>query len=196
MVTNLYDYLMNVCRESISAHVHWREWGANTILYQPSQHQVGIYEVVKGVVKIGSHSTKGEEVTHHLAKPGDFFGNVWGAHVPFPEFAKTLTPVLIRMYQPSFFKRLTTHDPEISEWFTSRLMDRLYQTEHQLLRVVGLDAEEKVTRTLQQYHQVVEDAFGRPVLLVNLLTLQDIANLTGLTRQTVSKVVKKIQINA
>lgn len=192
MVTNLYDYLRDVCQDSLATNIQERVVNAQTILYQPPQRVTPIFEVVRGVVKVGSHSSKGEEVTHYVLKPGDFFGNLQYLNVGFAEFAKTLTAVQLRAYNPSFFRTVTTQYPEVSEWFAKKLVGRWYQAEKQLFTVTGLNAQEKVARTLIQYEGIIEDAGGRKLLLRELLTLQDIADLTGMTRQTVSKVVKRI----
>jgi len=196
VVTSLFDYLWDVCRDSLASNVQEKMIQTNTLLYQPPQRITPIFEVVKGVVKVGSHSSKGEEVTHYLLKPGDFFGNLQYLNVGFSEFAKTLTPVHLRTYDPTFFRKVTTGYPEVSEWFAQKLVGRWYQAENQLFTVTGLNAPEKVTRTMLQYRCQVEDASGRWISILDLMTLQDIADLTGMTRQTVSKVVKKIDVNA
>jgi CRP-like cAMP-binding protein len=48
-----------------------------------------------------------------------------------------------------------------------------------------------VSRILPYFQDQITDADGKTFNLRKMVTLQDIADLTGLTRQTVSKVLQK-----
>lgn len=190
MEFSLFEYLADHQVEGYS-QVKSLEAEKGTLLYQPPQRITPIYELVKGAVKIGTYSPQGEEICYDLLRPGDFFGNLQYLNGQFSEFARTLTPVILRSYEQPFFKKITTHIPEISEWFSYKLVSRWCMAEDRLYAVRSMDAREKVQRIIKQFQGNLEDATGKNQLVFDLLTMQDLADLTGMTRQTVSKVIKE-----
>lgn len=158
-------------------------------LYQPPQRITPIFEIVSGAVKIGSYSPEGEEVCYDILKPGDFFGNLDLLNGKFSEFSKTLTPTQLRVYDADFFKQLVTNQPKLAQWFIKELVIRWCRAEERLFAIRSLDPSEKVKRILPYFQHQVMDASGHSFILRKMVTLQDIADLTGLTRQTVSKVL-------
>ncbi|MFC3415389.1 cyclic nucleotide-binding domain-containing protein [Algoriphagus hitonicola] len=70
------------------------------------------------------------------------------------------------------------------------MVSRWCRAEDRLFAVRSLDAIEKVKRILPHFQETISDAQGINHHLMSLITYQDIADLTGLTRQTVSKVLK------
>lgn len=161
------------------------------LIYQPPQRITPIYEIISGAVKIGSYSPEGEEVCYDILKPGDFFGNLQYLSGQFSEFAKTLSTAELRAYDPDFFKQLVTNQPILSEWFFKELVSRWCRAEDRLYAVRSLDAPEKVKRILPYFQDQIQEATGKSFHLLTLVTFQDIADLTGLTRQTVSKVMRE-----
>jgi CRP-like cAMP-binding protein len=161
------------------------------LIYQPPQRITPIYEIISGAVKIGSYSPQGEEVCYDILKPGDFFGNLQYLNGQFSEFAKTLSTAELRAYDPDFFKQLVTNQPILSEWFFKELVSRWCRAEDRLFAVRSLDPTEKVKRILPYFQNQITDADGKTFNLRKMVTLQDIADLTGLTRQTVSKVLQE-----
>lgn len=161
------------------------------LIYRPPQRITPIFEIVIGAVKIGSYSPDGVEVCYDILKPGDFFGNLQYLNGQFSEFAKTLTTAELRAYDPDFFKQLVTHQPKLSEWFCKELVSRWCRAEDRLYAVRSLNAPEKIKRILPYFQEQITDASGKTFHLLKLITFQDIADLTGLTRQTVSKVIRK-----
>lgn len=190
MEFNLFEYLRGNGEEGFT-QVKPLEIEKGILLYQPPQRVTPIYEIVKGAIRIGSYSLQGEEICYDILKPGDFFGNLQYLNGQFSEFAKTLTPVILRAYDQPYFKKITTQIPEVSEWFSYKLVSRWCRAEERLFAVRSLNAQEKVQRILKQFQEQIEDGTGKNHSLVNLLTLQDMADLTGMTRQTVSKVIKE-----
>lgn len=160
-------------------------------LYQPPKRITPIFEIVSGAVKIGSYSPEGEEVCYDILKPGDFFGNLDLLNGKFSEFSKTLTSAKLRMYDVDFFKQLVTNQPKLAQWFIKELVIRWCRAEERLFAIRSLDPLEKVKRILPYFQDQIIDSSGNSVILRRLVTLQDIADLTGLTRQTVSKVLQE-----
>ncbi|REG81404.1 Crp/Fnr family transcriptional regulator [Algoriphagus antarcticus] len=186
-----YNFLSAHNPEAISKYVNTVEFEKGQLLYQPPQRITPIYEIVKGAICIGTYSPSGLEVCYDILKPGEFFGNLRYLNGQFLEFAKSLSSVIVREYDCDFFKRITVVEPDISEWFNIQVVKRWCRAEDRLYAVRSLDAASKVRKIMVDFQNQVEDASGRLINLQKVITLQDIADLSGLTRQTVSKVLKE-----
>ncbi len=161
------------------------------LLYQPPQRITPIFEILSGAVKIGSYSPEGEEVCYDILRPGDFFGNLQYLNGQFSEFSKTLTSTELRVYDVDFFKNLVTNTPKLADWFMKELVSRWCRAEDRLYAVRSLTPHEKVKKILPHFQCSIKDASGKSFQLQKIVTFQDIADLTGLTRQTVSKVMRE-----
>ncbi|MEB2774138.1 Crp/Fnr family transcriptional regulator [Algoriphagus sp. D3-2-R+10] len=186
-----YNFLSSSNPEALSRFVTTLEVDKNYIFYKPPQRVTPIYEIVKGAVRIGTYSSSGNEVCYDILRPGEFFGNLRYLNGQFSEFSKSLTSVLVREYDADFFKRIIVYDPPVSEWFNIQLVKRWCRTEDRLSAVRSQNAVDKVKKTIADFDQVLEDGSGKSFNLKKIVTLQDIADLTGLTRQTVSKTIKE-----
>lgn len=159
------------------------------LIYQPPQRITPIFEILSGAVKIGSYSPEGEEVCYDILRPGDFFGNLQYLNGQFSEFSKTLTATELRVYDVDFFKQMVTNSPKLAEWFFKELVSRWCRAEDRLYAVRSLNPREKVKKILPYFQDQIKDATGKSFQLQKIVTFQDIADLTGLSRQTVSKVM-------
>lgn len=161
------------------------------LIYQPPQRATPIFEILSGAVRIGSYSPEGVEVCYDILKPGDFFGNFQYLNGQFSEFSKTLVSTELRVYDVDFFKQLVINSPKLSEWFFKKLVGRWCRAEDRLFAVKSLSPQDKVKKILPYFLVEIKDASGKTFLLQKIVTFQDIADLTGLSRQTVSKVMHK-----
>ncbi|SEG37232.1 Crp/Fnr family transcriptional regulator [Algoriphagus boritolerans] len=161
------------------------------LIYQPPNRITPIFEIASGAVKIGSYTPDGEEVCYDILRPGDYFGNFQYLNGQFSEFAKSLTPVELRVYDVDFFKQLVTNTPTLAGWFFKVLVSRWCRVEERLFAIRSLTPQEKVRKILPYFQVQILDASGKRFSLREVVTLQDIADLTGLTRQTVSKVMRE-----
>ncbi len=190
MRSHPFEILQEKLDSTILGEIRLMEIEKGAFLYQPPQRITPIFEIVAGVIKIGSYSPEGEEVCYDILKPGDFFGNLQFLNGQFSEFSKALCPVRLRVYEHSLFMKLTREVTEFGEWFNYQLVSRWCRAEDRLFAVRSMGAVEKVRRILPHFQERVVDSQGKNVQLLKLCTFQDIADLTGLSRQTVSKVLK------
>lgn len=163
-------------------------------LYRPPEKITPIYQIKSGLVKIGGYSEDGREVCYDVLKEGEFFGNLRYLDGQFSEFAKVLTPVYLRKFDSDYFKYLIVHEPDVSEWFNKQVVKRWCRAEERLFAIRSLSPEERVNRICKYYSQEIVIGQGRKVKAIQVISIQDIADLTGLTRQTASKILKSIQL--
>ncbi len=160
-------------------------------LYQPTDRQDTLYVVERGVLKVGSYSPRGKEVTYDVLTRGELVGNL--QYLPdntFSEFARALTSVLVVLHPVRTFKKLVQQDVHLAHEFHQMIIRRWCRAETRLFHIASLTPTQRVTKLLKQYPSPITDAEGRTHSVRNLLTQQDIANLCGLTRQTTARILK------
>ncbi|AQG79522.1 Crp/Fnr family transcriptional regulator [Spirosoma montaniterrae] len=164
-------------------------------IYKPGDDAPYVYLLEKGVVKIGSLGPLGERVVYDVLRPGEVFGDLdYLDEVEFFEFAQAATSLSIVVVQLSFFRHIIIHDPVVAEWFNETIVRRWYKAEMRLLHRAHETVENRLYRLKEQHIQVVKDADGLAHQVLQLLSHQEIADLVGATRQTVSKKLRRMPV--
>lgn len=189
----LYQYLKHHTSYDLEHVVKEMTVQKDEHIYIPGQMTNSMYEILSGVIKLGSYGTLGQEVTYDILVSPDTFGNMKYLNGQFFEFAKTAVPTRLRVYQLDFFKKIVTEEPKVSEWSHRNIVRRWSIAEARLLHIRSYNKSEKIEAVCREFDQTVKDAEGRTHNLLSLLTMQDLGDLTGMTRQTVSQTLKKIQ---
>ena len=173
-------------------NVRVQRFEKGTVVYQPGDEPTHIHLIEKGVVKIGSYSADGDRVVYDVLQPGEFFGDLryLGNSVEFFEFAKAVTSVSVLAIDLLFFKRMVVHEPVLSDWFNSCVIRRWWKAETRLLHMTRGDIEARLDNLRKEYDKDIRDGEGRRHNVLSLLSHQTIADLTGTTRQTVSRKLK------
>lgn len=172
-----------------------RRYERGNYLYLPTDRVDTLFVVHSGVIKVGSYSAKGQEVTYDVLTPGELAGNLH--YLPdntFSEYAKALTSVRVTTYSVGAFKETIRHNDQWLERFQQLMTRRWCRAETRLFHIASQSASQRVAHLLEQYAPSVQDAEGNFCFVRDLLTQQDIADLCGLTRQTTSRILKKLTL--
>ncbi|NIG54429.1 Crp/Fnr family transcriptional regulator [Chitinophaga sp. Cy-1792] len=180
----LYNYLTWKQTPGLKENVKLMTVKRGKQLYDTSHKYTDIYEIISGAVKLGGVSGKGREYIYELVTPGEFFGNLamLGGDT-FSEFGKAIASTQLRIYKPAFFKHLMTHDPEVAAWSFEKIVYRWNKTESMLANIRSYEPRERITLLYEELQKKTIMVGNREIILNRLLTLQDIADLTGTTRQ-------------
>ncbi|RBL92575.1 Crp/Fnr family transcriptional regulator [Chitinophaga flava] len=183
----LYNYLVQKNIPALKEHVKVISVKRGSQLYDTNQRFTDIYEIVSGAVKLGRISDKGREFIYELVVPGEFFGNLDVLKEDdFSEFCRPLVATQLRVYNTAFFKQVTTHDPEVAEWFMAKIVSRWNKTESILANIRTYEPRERILLLYKALQQIRLLIVNRDILLAALVTNQDIADLTATTRQLVA----------
>lgn len=187
----LYNYLVSKNTPGLRDTISHFTLKKGAQLYGTPQRFTNIYEIISGAVKLGRLSPEGKECVYEIVSPGEFFGNLaFLPDAPFAEFSKTLTATEVRSYDLHFFKHIMTHDPEVAEWFYSRLVSRWNKTESLLYYIRSFEPRKRITMLQSNMHRKIMTAVRREVFLDKLISYKDMADLTATTRQLVADTFK------
>ena len=150
-----------------------------------------IFLVKTGVVKIASVTPDGREVVLALLHPGDVFGELAVIDdAPRDHFAEVQEDARLCAFDKELISLLTRESPELGYEISKLIGSRVKQFRLRLEELLCKSAGARVAHALVHLadEHGVADAHG--TLIPFRLSQRDLANLLGLTRETVNVVLQ------
>jgi CRP/FNR family cyclic AMP-dependent transcriptional regulator len=164
-------------------------------IYQVGQPSETLYFLDKGMVKIGAHAEDGREVIKQILYPATMFGEmgVLGEKCR-QDFAVAFNEE-VRLYSMPVdsFRRWMRNTPPLTMQMLHWVGGQLRRTERRLESLIFKDARERIVDFLKDTAQKRGKSIGYETLIKHSLTQQDIANITGTSRQTVTSVLNELR---
>ena len=157
------------------------------VVYLPGDPGQTVYFVNGGRVKISKVTRDGKELTLAYRGPGDLFGELSLLEGgPREEMAEAVENALITEVERGEFERLVQRDGMVGYRLMKIFAERRREIENQIENLVFKDVNAKLAQLLLRLggEYGVDDARGTLVALK--ITHQEMANLIGSTRETVS----------
>lgn len=178
----------------ISAKLRIKQYGKNeTILYEEDTNEY-MYIILSGKVKVIQISEDGKETILAIHRTGEFFGEmslIDGKTVPATVLAieNTLTAVISK----NDFYSLIHSQSKILERLLQILCARLRNSWDMIQILNFKNASQRLKMLFYMLAEEYGKETGEGVTLDLKLTHRDIANMAGLTRETATRVIDKLQ---
>jgi len=181
--------------EFLSRYVQNKSYRRNTFIYHPGEPAEHLYFVVDGVVKTGTINDEGKEVIKNIFHPGEMFGELGLSGVALrPDFASSLkNPVEVVRIPANIMKELIGKNPEVGLRMIEKLGERITRSERRLEQLIFDDARTRIIAFLHEQALKVGMKFGDETLVRHGFTHQDMANITGTSRQLVTIVLNELK---
>lgn len=156
------------------------------------EEEVGqtLFIILRGTVKVTRTSDDGREVIITILKASDFFGEISlldgkgrSATVIAMEDAELLT------LRRSEFLLIIEEFPQISIELLKALADRIRKADQQIENLTLHDAVGRIGATLLHVAEKTGYHRGNSVIIPKLPVQQDLANMAGTARETISRVM-------
>jgi CRP/FNR family transcriptional regulator, cyclic AMP receptor protein len=173
--------------------VRRRRFESDTLLFQEGEAGDALYLLADGLVKLSKVDLGGHEKTLALLRPPEFFGEMaLLGHANRSAAAVTLAPTTCYLLFRDDFQRLLAAYPTVSLNLTSTLAERLRGMDDEAQVLSYQDAQGRVAYVLLRLYRdgVVELLEDRARAR---LTHQDLANLAGTSRETVTRALKALE---
>lgn len=173
--------------------VRRRRFESDTLLFQEGEAGDALYLLADGLVKLSKVDLGGHEKTLALLRPPEFFGEMaLLGHANRSASAVTLAPTTCYLLFRDDFQRLLSAYPSVSLNLTSTLAERLRGMDDEAQVLSYQDAQGRVAYVLLRLYRdgVVELLEDRARAR---LTHQDLANLAGTSRETVTRALKALE---
>lgn len=154
----------------------------------------GVYFINKGYVRDYSISKEGEELTLIIFKPEDFFPMQWVFNGKQNlHYFEAMTPVELWRCPKEEFINFLEANPDIFLELTSHIVLRLGGIMERMEYLAFGSAYQKVASILMICAERFGEKKGNVAIIHIPLTHRDLAMLVGMTRETVSIEIKKLE---
>lgn len=169
----------------------------NAYLYFDAQYLNKLYFIKEGYVKIGNIDDEGNELIKDILQPGDVFGQITLERNNLAgEFAQAYkAETILCAFSINDFEKLLLNKPELSIVFSKKIGQQLRRIDHRLINLLKRDAR---TRILYFFWTILPHnlaAVENSYTLDNYFTHEDIARLTGTSRQTVTTLISQFALD-
>lgn len=203
-ISNCIDFLKNLplfqglpseTLEELASAAQIRKVPRNEIIYAAGESSNAVFFLVRGTVKIGSNSNDGREVIKQILHPLTMFGELGlVGEERRKDFAMAMNEeVLLYSISIDTFRLLMQSHHELSLQLLRWVGGRLRRTEDRLESLIFKDARERIIDFLKESAHRRGQRVGYEMLIRHSLTQQDIANITGTSRQTVTSVLNDLR---
>jgi len=160
------------------------------VLFVQGQLPRGIFVLCKGSVKLAINSPSGGAVIVKLAEPGEVLGlsgTISGK--PHEVTAETIDPCQVNFVKRDDFLRFLEDDAEVCFKVAEQLSEK-YHKACKEVRWLGLphSAAEKLAKLLLEWSSKNRESAKAEARLKLRLTQEEIAQMAGLSRETVTRV--------
>ncbi len=170
-----------------------RRYRRDALIFSEGSEAEDVLVVRKGLVKLVSLSEKGSQSILHILRPGDIFGELIVGRAPRPFSAVAVTEVLVASLHRGPFLELLSADPAFSRNYLKMVVERLLRVEREFSGLLNAWAHHRLAKEL--LHLATDlGADAAPWTTIDLsLTHEDLSNLIGTARETVTLTLHKFE---
>ena len=156
-------------------------------LYLPGDPSSNVYLLKRGRVKIANTAPNGKEVTFDILEPGEVFGELDVLEdTPRSTSAEALDDALICVIPRKDFDQYLAMHPNVTIKLTKLIGLRLKKIQSRVEDLVFRDVPARLAHLLSELSKTEGVADKQGIRLKAKLTHQEMANLIGCSRETVS----------
>jgi CRP-like cAMP-binding protein len=178
--------------DSLATHLIERRYPKDSIVVEEGLTGDYMYVIQAGRVKITKSSEDGREKIMNLFSAGDFFGEMSLLdQEPRSASAKTLEPTRLLALSRRDFLQMLRRSPDLSLCVIRELTSRLRDTGEQASSISFQRVQERARGLFERIARNESGAAG--VRITPALTHQQIGDMIGTSRETVTRAVKRLK---
>lgn len=166
-----------------------------SVLFVDGEQPRGVFVLCSGRAKLTTSSSEGKTLIVRIAEPGEVLGasaTILGR--PYEVSAETIEPAQLNFIKRDDFLRFL-HEHTEACMHTAEQLSEKYQAAQREIRSLGLaqTTSEKVARLLLNWCEHGGEETSKGVRLKVLLTHEEIAQMVGTTRETVTRLMSEFK---
>lgn len=179
-------------RAEISSLFASATYRSGDYIFLENDHATHLFVLLSGVVKLVKHSETGRDVILRIFTPGEVFGGIaFQLGQKYPVTAQTQTDAAVLILGERDFLNIVRRYPEVALTLIRVLASHLHDAHEQIRQLVTERVERRLARKLLELAGRVGIPEGKHTRLDMLLKRQDLAEMTGTTIETVSRIVSR-----
>jgi CRP-like cAMP-binding protein len=178
---------------SIASEIEECQYPKDEMIYCPQDDLGRIFVVKRGEVRL-YHSKEGKRTVFDVLGPGSLFGGIRLNSQKSTHFAQATLPTKVCIFKEKVFLDILRAKPEIMLRFMKKITTKMHEYEERLEQRSD-SAREVVLKELLRLQDKRQDSlFGRFKKSSKVyITHEGLAELTGLNRVTVTRVLKSLK---
>jgi CRP-like cAMP-binding protein len=185
---SIFRGIQSAALEDLVRRMQVRTRTAGTIIVAQDEPGDAMYLLVSGRVKVALFGESGRELTLSELKPGDFFGEM-ALIDSRPRSANVVAiddVTVLALTREAFVAHIKSH-PQTALNILSEVTRRLRRADETIANLALHDVESRLTRTLERLAREDGEQTDGGLLLRRRPTQQDLANMVGSCRETISR---------
>lgn len=180
--------------EAVNARFVERGYLSGETIYAAGSPAERLYVVAEGKVKLLQFAPGGKNVLLDILTSGEFFGNLatLGA-AAYSDSAQAQTPCCVLSISSDDFRRVLDEHPELALKALEVMAARLNAANRRVLQLSAMPVEQRIAFTLLELARKLGRAHEGSLLIDVPLSRDDLAEMTGATPETVSRVMSQMQ---
>jgi CRP/FNR family transcriptional regulator len=170
-----------------------KKYDRDTALFYEGGPGDSLFIVRKGLVKLASLSERGTESILHILRKDDVFGELLLVQGQRPFSAIAITDVLAGVLSRKNFLEILRTCPEFAENYAKLLARRLMQVEREFAGLIHAWAYHRLAKELLHLAEDIGEDTRTGTRIALKLTHEDLSNLIGTTRETVTIQLHKFE---
>jgi CRP-like cAMP-binding protein len=175
-----------------------RQFPAGTPVYLPADQADAVLLLAEGRVKIGNFTEAGKQTILAFIEPGEIFGELTlvgssDQSGQREEYAETLEKSMIFLIPADTMRQLIEENPHVSLGITKLFGLRRKRIERRLKYLLFRSNRERLIHLLLELAEQYGRRTAEGIVLGIRLSHQDLANIIGSTRETVTVVLGELQ---
>jgi CRP/FNR family cyclic AMP-dependent transcriptional regulator len=191
---DLWAHLTDEEYEELNIVHNFIETPKGDYIYFEAFHHNKLYFVKEGFIRIGYIDNSGREVIKEIINKGELFGQVTLEKDSLNgEFAQAYkNKVSLCAFSIEDFQKLLEKKPALALKYSKQVGSKLKRYENRLLNLLNKDVKTRLLNFLWQLAQKHVGPTSNSTCIPNFLTHEDIANLIGSSRQTVTTLFNEL----
>ena len=193
---DLWCHLSDEDYADLQIEHHFMEVPKGEYIYFEAYNHNKIYFVKEGYIRIGHIDADGNEKVMEIIQKGELFGQFTlersNLHGEFAQAYKQ--DVSLCAFHIDDFEKLLKKRPDLALKYSKQMGAKLRTIENRLVNLLNKDVK---TRLAHFFWQLVENKLGETkpegFCMPNYLKHEDIANLIGSSRQTVTTMINELE---
>mgnify|MGYP001133755689 CR=1 FL=1 len=191
--TPFFEGLPEELVEKATVHVVSRTHPANQVILLENDWGSSVYFILEGWAKIRTYNLDGKEVTLNILGAGELFGEMAALdEVPRSTDVITLAPTTIGNMPAQDFVRLIKTEP-LAGMRLAQLMGRRLRQVNRRLRLREADSTARVADILLFLADGQGKQLAGGITTIPNLPHRELSGLSGLARETVTRVLNKLE---
>ncbi len=171
--------------------IHYKK---HALLMRADDIPSGVYYLYKGYARYYSLSEAGQELSYIIVKPQDIFPVIWAiTDSSNTQYCEAMTDIEVSRAPKDEFVEFLRKNPDLLYEVFRKMLVRFEGVLDRMAYMVFGNAYQKVASILVICAERFGIKKGDKIIIRVPLTHQDIANLIGLTRETTSVEIKKLE---